>query len=155
MKGMPKAEKSLNSICIVVAFLLPNAQGFKFSWSLRGALLSQRNTARYLKNGKIEQISSDALMATAAPYHVIDGYDIMAYPNAIPEAHTVFCGSPRYKGSPSFMWALDDIGWLDQTKKTWLKDGMGWAAIHQHMLGASSSYMLSMKCKEGYLVDSY
>jgi saccharopine dehydrogenase (NADP+, L-glutamate forming) len=127
-----------------------NPLGFKFSWSPRGALLSQRNSARYLKNGKIEEISSNALMATVAPYHVMDGYDFVAYPNrdsvpfqhfyAIPEAHTVIRGSLRYKGNPSFVQALADIGWLDQTKKTWLKDGMTWAEIHQHILGPSSPH---------------
>lgn len=125
-----------------------NPLGFKFSWSPRGALLSQRNSARYLKNGKVEEISSDALMATAAPYHVMDGYNFVAYPNrdsvpfqrfyAIPEAHTVIRGSLRYKGNPSFVQALADIGWLDQTKKAWLKDGMTWVEIHKRMLGVNS-----------------
>ncbi|CAI6238301.1 unnamed protein product [Periconia digitata] len=125
-----------------------NPLGFKFSWSPRGALLSQRNSARFLKDGKVENISSDALMATAAPYHVMDGYDFVAYPNrdsvpfqrfyAIPEARTVLRGSLRYKGNPAFVQALADIGWLDQTQKTWLKDGMTWADIHQHILGVDS-----------------
>jgi saccharopine dehydrogenase (NADP+, L-glutamate forming) len=125
-----------------------NPLGFKFSWSPRGALLSQRNSARFLKNGKIEEISSDALMATAAPYHVMDGYDFVAYPNrdsvpfrrfyGILEAHTVIRGSLRYKGNPAFVQALASIGWLDQTMKMWLEDGMTWAEIHQHALGAHS-----------------
>lgn len=125
-----------------------NPLGFKFSWSPRGALLSQRNSARFLKNGKVQEISSDALMATAAPYHVLDGYDFVAYPNrdsvpfqrfyGIPEAHTVLRGSLRYKGNPAFVQALADIGWLDQTNKTWLKDGLTWAEIHQHVLGVGS-----------------
>jgi saccharopine dehydrogenase (NADP+, L-glutamate forming) len=87
-------------------------------------------------------------MATAAPYHVMDGYDFVAYPNrdsvpfqrfySIPEAHTVIRGSLRYKGNPAFVQALANIGWLDQTKKMWLKDGMTWAEIHQLALGAHS-----------------
>jgi saccharopine dehydrogenase (NADP+, L-glutamate forming) len=126
-----------------------NPLGFKFSWSPRGALLSQRDSVRFLKNGKVEEISSDALMATAVPYYVMDGYDFVAYPNrnsvpfqrfyGIPEAHTVIRGSLRYKGNPAFVQALANIGWLDQTKETWLKDGMTWAEIHQRALGASSS----------------
>jgi saccharopine dehydrogenase (NADP+, L-glutamate forming) len=126
-----------------------NPLGFKFSWSPRGALLSQRNSARFLKNGKVEEISSDALMATAVPYYVMDGYDFVAYPNrdsvpfqhfyGIPEAHTFIRGSLRYNGNPAFVQALANIGWLDHTKETWLKDGMTWAEIHQRALGASSS----------------
>jgi saccharopine dehydrogenase (NADP+, L-glutamate forming) len=52
-----------------------NPLGIKFSWSPRGALLSQRNSARYLKDGRIVEISSEDLMATAVPFHEIDGYD--------------------------------------------------------------------------------
>jgi len=90
-----------------------NPLGFKFSWSPRGALLSQRNSARYLKNGSVEETSSENLMATAAPYYVMDGYDFVAYlnRNSIPfrefynilEAYTVIRGSLRYKGNPAFV----------------------------------------------------
>jgi saccharopine dehydrogenase (NADP+, L-glutamate forming) len=93
--------------------------------------------ARFLKNGVVENISSDALMATAAPYYIIDGYDFVAYPNrdsvpfqrfyGIPEAHTVIRRSLRYKGNPAFVQALANLGRLDKEKKTWLKDGMTWA----------------------------
>ncbi|KAF2874774.1 hypothetical protein BDV95DRAFT_616041 [Massariosphaeria phaeospora] len=126
-----------------------NPLGFKFSWSPRGALLSQRNSARFLKNGSIEEISSDELMATAVPYHVVDGYDFVAYPNRnsvpsrdfyrIPEAHTVIRGSLRYKGNPEFVQALANLGWLEQDNKAWLKDGMTWAEIQQKATGASSA----------------
>ncbi|KAL9044187.1 MAG: hypothetical protein Q9214_002655, partial [Letrouitia sp. 1 TL-2023] len=58
-----------------------NPLGFKFSWSPRGALLSQRNSARYLQNGRIVDISSADLMATAKPHHVMEGYDFVAYSN--------------------------------------------------------------------------
>jgi len=126
-----------------------NLLGFKFSWSPRGALLSQRSSARFLKDGQVEEISSDALMATAVPYHVMDGYDFVAYPNRdsvpfqrfydIPEAHTFILGSLRYKGNPAFVQTLANLGWLDQEKKVWLKDGMTWAEIHQRALGATNS----------------
>lgn len=118
-----------------------NPLGFKFSWSPRGALLSQRNSARYLKDGKIHEISSENLMATAAPYHVMDGYEFVAYPNRdsvpfqkfynIPEAHTVIRGSLRYKGNPTFVQALANLGWLEQDRKDWLKDDMTWAEIQK------------------------
>lgn len=126
-----------------------NPLGFKFSWSPRGALLSQRNSATFLQNGEVIEISSDDLMATSKPYYVMKGYDFVAYPNRnsvpfrefynIPEAHTVIRGSLRYDGNPGFIQALANLGWLEQDKKDWLKDDMTWAEIQQKAIGASST----------------
>ena len=123
-----------------------NPLGFKFSWSPRGALLSQRNSARFLKDGEVVEIPSTELMATAKPYHVKDGYEFVAYPNRnsvpfrefynIPEAHTVMRGSLRYAGNPTFVQALANLGWLEQDKKEWLKEGMTWAEIQSKAIGA-------------------
>ena len=125
-----------------------NPLGFKFSWSPRRALLSQRNSARFLKDGKIEEISSEDLMATAKPYFVMDGYEFVAYPNrdsvpfrefyGIPEAHTVIRGSLRYQGNPQFLQALTRVRWLEQDKKDWLMNGMMWAEILQKLIGAAT-----------------
>ncbi|KAL9126860.1 MAG: hypothetical protein Q9217_004156 [Psora testacea] len=126
-----------------------NPLGFKFSWSPRGALLSQRNSAKFLQDGKTVEISSAELMTKAIPYYVMDGYDFVAYPNRdsvpfrefynIPEAHTVIRGSLRYSGNPAFVQALANLGWLEQDKKDWLKDGMTWAEIQQQALQASAT----------------
>ncbi|KAL8743591.1 MAG: hypothetical protein Q9184_008093, partial [Pyrenodesmia sp. 2 TL-2023] len=80
-----------------------NPLGFKFSWSPRGALLSQFNSAQFLSSGEKVEISNKELMGVAKPYFVMDGYDFVAYPNrnslpfqefyAIPEAETVIRGS--------------------------------------------------------------
>jgi saccharopine dehydrogenase (NADP+, L-glutamate forming) len=111
-----------------------NPLKFKFSWSPRGALLSQQNSAIFLKEGKVVEIPAQDLMTTTKPYYVMDGYDFVAYPNRnsvpfrefynIPEAHTVVRGSLRYEGNPAFVKALIDLGWLDTEQKDWLKDGM-------------------------------
>lgn len=126
-----------------------NPLRFKFSWSPRGALLSQRNSARFLKNGVVEEIAAEELMGTAKPYHVMDGYDFVAYPNrdsvpfrnfyGIPEAHTVVRGSLRYKGNPVFVKALADLGLLEQKRKEWLREGMTWAEIQQKAIAASGA----------------
>lgn len=73
----------------------------------------------------------------------------MAYPNRnsvpfrefynIPEAETVVRGSLRYKGNPEFIQAFAGLGWLDPAHKSWLKEGMTWAEIQQHLVGASAS----------------
>ncbi|KAH6971547.1 saccharopine dehydrogenase [Ilyonectria sp. MPI-CAGE-AT-0026] len=126
-----------------------NPLQFKFSWSPRGALLSQHNSAVFLQDGNVVEISNKDLMATARPYHVLDGYSFLAYPNRdsvpfrefyqIPEAHTVIRGSLRYKGNPALVKALIDLGWLDTEEKAWLKDGMTWSQLQQRVTGASSS----------------
>ncbi|KAI8288736.1 Saccharopine dehydrogenase [Colletotrichum sp. SAR11_57] len=107
-----------------------NPLKFKFSWSPRGALLSQFNSACFLQDGKVFEISNQHLMAHTEPYHVVDGYSFVAYPNRnsvpfrefynIPEAETVIRGSLRYAGNPAFVGALIRMGWLDTQPKEWL-----------------------------------
>ncbi|KAL8946661.1 MAG: hypothetical protein Q9222_006971 [Ikaeria aurantiellina] len=126
-----------------------NPLGFKFSWSPRGALLSQYNSAQFISEKKIVEISNNDLMGVARPYFVLDGYEVVAYPNrnsvpfqqyyGIPEADTVVRGSLRYEGNPAFVKALIDIGWLDTNTKNWLKAGLTWAEVLQKAIGANSS----------------
>jgi saccharopine dehydrogenase (NADP+, L-glutamate forming) len=126
-----------------------NPLRFKFSWSPRGALLSQRNSAQFLLNGKEVTIAAENLMAAAEPYFVMNGYSFYAYPNRnsvpfrefykIPEAETVVRGSLRYEGNPAFVAALAQIGWLDTDEKEWLRSGLTWSEIHQNILGAANA----------------
>lgn len=123
-----------------------NPLGFKFSWSPRGALLSQFNSAHFLAGGNKVEISNKDLMGVAKPYFVLDGYEFVAYPNrnslpfqefyGIPEADTVIRGSLRYEGNPAFVKALIDLGWLDTQPKDWLKPGITWAEVLQRATGA-------------------
>lgn len=88
-------------------------------------------------------------MGIAKPYHVLDGYSFVAYPNRnsvpfrdaynIPEAHTVIRGSLRYEGNPTLVKALIELGWLDTSMKPWLREGMTWAQIQQHLTGAKTA----------------
>lgn len=78
-------------------------------------------------------------MGKAQPYHVLDGYSFVAYPNRnslpfrefyqIPEASTIVRGSLRYEGNPALVRALIDLGWLDSGHKSWLKNGITWGQI--------------------------
>ncbi|KAI9820870.1 MAG: hypothetical protein M1832_003503 [Thelocarpon impressellum] len=126
-----------------------NPLGFKFSWSPRGALLSQQNSASFLFEGKRVDISAQDLMSAAKPFHVTDGYAFVAYPNRdsvpfravynIPEAETVVRGSLRYAGNPEFVRALADLGWLDAGGKSWLEPGLTFLQIQQKAIGAKES----------------
>ncbi|KAK8064512.1 hypothetical protein PG994_007150 [Apiospora phragmitis] len=134
--GLPAPESSDNPL------------RFKFSWSPRGALLSQHNSAVFLKDGKVVEIPNKNLMAAAEPYHVIDGYSFVAYPNRnsvpfrefyrIPEAQTVIRGSLRYEGNPALVKALIDLGWLNPAAQDWLVSGKTWAQIQQKATGATT-----------------
>jgi saccharopine dehydrogenase (NADP+, L-glutamate forming) len=126
-----------------------NPLKFKFSWSPRGVLLSQFNSATFYKDGKVVHIPNKELMAQAVPA-TVDGYSLVAYPNRdstpfrefynIPEAHTIIRGSLRYEDNPVLVKALIDLGWVDPSEKTWLKDStLTWAAIQQHLTQAASS----------------
>ena len=108
--------------------------------------MSQMNSASFILNGKKVDIAAKDLMASAKPYFVANGYDFVAYPNRdsvpfrefykIPEADTVVRGSLRYEGNPAFIKAFADAGWLDANEKEWLKPGITWAQITQHVTDA-------------------
>jgi len=84
-------------------------------------------------------------MGSAKPYYISPAFAFVAYPNrdstpfrqwyGIPEAETVVRGTLRYQGFPEFIGALVKLGWLDQTEKKWLKDGITWRQITQVLLG--------------------
>lgn len=88
-------------------------------------------------------------MGKAQPYHVLDGYSFVAYPNRnslpfrefyqIPEVSTIVRGSLRYEGNPALVRALIDLGWLDSGHKSWLRNGITWGQIQQRISQASSS----------------
>lgn len=85
-------------------------------------------------------------MAHAQPYYISPAYAFVAYPNRdstpfrewydIPEAETVIRGTLRYQGFPEFVKALVDLGWLEQEKKDWLKEGMEWREVMKKVVGA-------------------
>lgn len=87
-------------------------------------------------------------MAHAKPYYISPAFAFVAYPNRdstpfrewyrIPEAETVVRGTLRYQGFPEFIAALVKLGWLDQTEKEWLKEGITWKQITKVLLGANA-----------------
>jgi saccharopine dehydrogenase (NADP+, L-glutamate forming) len=134
--GLPSPENSDNPL------------GYKFSWSSRGVLLALRNTAKYWKDGKEEEISGPDLMAAAKPYFIYPGYAFVAYPNRdstpykerynIPEAQTIIRGTLRYQGFPEFIKALVDIGFLEDEPKDFLNEKKPWKEATAKIVGATS-----------------
>jgi saccharopine dehydrogenase (NADP+, L-glutamate forming) len=138
--GLPAPEASNNPL------------GYKFSWSSRGVLLALRNSARYYKDGKLEEIAGTQLMESAKPYPIYPGFAFVAYPNRdsteykeryhIPEAHTIIRGTLRYQGFPEFIRVLVDIGFLTEDERDFLKPSGGplsWKEATRLVLGAKSA----------------
>ena len=138
--GLPAPEASNNPL------------GYKFSWSSRGVLLALRNSARYYKDGKLEEIAGTQLMESAKPYPIYPGFAFVAYPNRdsttykeryhIPEAHTLIRGTLRYQGFPEFIRVLVDIGFLIEDERDFLKPSGGplsWREATRLVLGAESA----------------
>ena len=138
--GLPAPEASDNPL------------GYKFSWSSRGVLLALRNTARFYKDGKVQEIPGPELMDSAAPYFIYPGFAFYAYANRdstpykerydIPEAQTVIRGTLRYQGFAQFVKVLVDIGFLSEEKIDILQKSDSpptWAEATQKILRATSS----------------
>ncbi|CAZ79674.1 unnamed protein product [Tuber melanosporum] len=84
--GLPAPEASGNPLC------------YKFSWSSRGVLLALRNSAKYYKNGNVEEIDGTRLMETAKPYLIYQGFAFVAYIlTAIPPCTRNCMPFPRHK----------------------------------------------------------
>ena len=109
-------------------------------------LLALLNSASYLSNSQPVIIQGKELMSHAQPYYISPAYAFVAYPNRdstpfrewydIPEAETVVRGTLRYQGFPEFVKALVELGWLEETKKEWLEEGMEWREVMQKVVGA-------------------
>jgi saccharopine dehydrogenase (NADP+, L-glutamate forming) len=129
-----------------------NPLGYKFSWSSRGVLLALMNSAKYYKDGEIEEITGPQLMGSAKPYSIYPGFAFVAYPNRdsteykerynIPEARTIIRGTLRYQGFPEFIHVLVDIGFLNEDEKDFLRpsgDLLSWKEVTKLILGGKSA----------------
>lgn len=138
--GLPAPEASDNPL------------GYKFSWSPRGVLLALRNSAKYYKDGKIEEIPGHQLMDSAKPYFIYPAFAFVAYPNRdstpykeryrIPEAQNIVRGTLRYQGFPEFVRVLVDIGFLNEEEKDFLAQSsrpLPWKEVLQKLLDVQSS----------------
>jgi saccharopine dehydrogenase (NADP+, L-glutamate forming) len=100
-----------------------NPFGYKFSWSPRGVLLASKNSAKYLKDGKVVTIPAERLFADPETIPMPGLADLEGYPNrdsvtyrevyGIPEAANVLRGTLRYPGWCRTMKKVGDLGLLE------------------------------------------
>jgi len=104
-----------------------NPFGYKFSWSPRGVLLASKNSAKFLKDGRIVTIPAADLFARPETIGIPGLGEFEGYPNrdsvsyretyGIPEAQTVFRGTLRYPGWCETVRKMVELGLLDDTPK--------------------------------------
>ncbi len=104
-----------------------NPFGYKFSWSPRGVLLASKNSAKFLKDGRIVTIAAADLFAGPETISIPGLGEFEGYPNrdsvsyretyGIPEAQTVFRGTLRYPGWCETVRKMVELGLLDDTPK--------------------------------------
>ena len=104
-----------------------NPFGYKFSWSPRGVLLASKNSAKFLKDGRVVTIPAADLFARPETIGIPGLGEFEGYPNrdsvsyretyGIPEALTVFRGTLRYPGWCETLKKMVEIGLLEETPK--------------------------------------
>jgi saccharopine dehydrogenase (NADP+, L-glutamate forming)/spermidine synthase len=100
-----------------------NPFGYKFSWSPRGVVLAGRNSAKFIKDGRIVDIPGEDLFSSYEMVQIpglgtFEGYpnrDSVPYATAygIGSARTVFRGTLRYPGWCDTWKGFRDLGLLD------------------------------------------
>ncbi|KAI9228507.1 MAG: Saccharopine dehydrogenase [Piptocephalis tieghemiana] len=146
--GLPAPEASNNPL------------GYKFSWSSRGVLLALRNTAKWLENGKVREVSGTDLMDMAKPIFIYPAFAFVGYANRdstpyseryrIPECETILRGTLRYQGFPRFIKALVILGFLQDESVDYLASAdpaspPAWKDVLAKMTGASANDEASLK----------
>ncbi|MGD1009937.1 MAG: saccharopine dehydrogenase C-terminal domain-containing protein [Candidatus Aminicenantales bacterium] len=107
-----------------------NPFGYKFSWSPRGVLLASKNSAKYLKDGKVVIVPAEKLFESPETVRLRGLGEFEGYPNrdsvsyretyGIPEAGNVMRGTLRYPGWCRTLKKIGDLGLLDDTDiKDW------------------------------------
>jgi len=102
-----------------------NPMKYKFTWSPAGVIQASRNGAHYLKNGKDIIIDPVNLFRDRFTISFPDLGNLEVYPNrdsksyigvyGIPEVHTIYRGTFRYKGWCETLDLMKAINMLDDT----------------------------------------
>ncbi len=106
-----------------------NPWGYKFSWFPRAVLLAARQSARYLRDGKLVEVPGPELFAHCWPFPVPNQGVLEVYPNrdslsyqapyGLMDARGLFRGTIRYPGWSATLKAVADLGLLDIEETPW------------------------------------
>jgi saccharopine dehydrogenase (NADP+, L-glutamate forming) len=122
-----------------------NPFGYKFSWSPRGVLLASKNSAKFLRDGRVVTIPAAELFARPetiaipglAEFEGSPNRDSVAYREVygIPEAQTVFRGTLRFPGWCETLRRMVEIGLLEEAPKD--RAGMTFDGLMRELAGAA------------------
>jgi len=106
-----------------------NPFGYKFSWSPIGVLLAGKNSARYLKDGKVVNIASEDLFDNYLNMPIETLGDFEGYPNrdsipyidlyGIQSTQTMLRGTLRNLGWCATLKKVVDLGLLEKKEEDW------------------------------------
>ncbi len=123
------AIESFKSICggLPAPDANDNPFGYKFSWSPRGVVLAARNSARYLRDGRIVETPGKDLFLDVFEQDVDGVGRLEVYPNrdsipyseiySIPETKTMFRGTFRNLGWCKTWKLIADMNYLDENPR--------------------------------------
>jgi len=132
-----------------------NPFGYKCSWTPKGVLLAARNSARYLRGGKIVEIPAERLFSDPARVEIpgvgtFEGYpnrDSVAYVATYgfgPEVKEMFRGTLRNLGHCALYTQLIRLGFLEnETPRTFA--GMTYAALFDEIFGGPAREKIAAK----------
>jgi len=135
---------------------------YKFSWSPRGVALAARNSARYLKEGKVVEVESKDLFRDVFTTEVEGIGMLEVYPNrdsmpyielyGIKDAETMFRGTLRYPGWCELWYVISNSGLLDVEEKEW--GSITYREFMKKILGTEKEPEEALAEKTGVSVDS-
>ncbi len=124
-----------------------NPFGYKFSWSPRGVVLAARNSARYLKDDRIIEVSPGDLFSHVWDVTIDGTGTFQAYANrdslpyislyGLEGIHSMYRGTLRYPGWCELWKSIVRLGLLDVQEKDDLK-GLTYRQVMARVLGISS-----------------
>jgi len=101
---------------------------YKFTWSPRGVIMAGNNSARYLTNGTIKEVSSNDLFKNPLKIDFPEVGEMEVYPNrdslsyiktyGLEGIETMYRGTFRYKNWCEIMDALKKLGMLSYDRKS-------------------------------------
>jgi saccharopine dehydrogenase (NADP+, L-glutamate forming) len=120
-----------------------NPLGYKFSWSPKGVILASRNSASYLKKGKIIFVEPENLFKDRFSYLFPGTGELEVYPNrdsiiyidiyGIHETKTMYRGTFRFKGWCETLDVMKELRMLDDSIRDY--SGMSWVEFMAERAG--------------------
>jgi saccharopine dehydrogenase (NADP+, L-glutamate forming) len=133
-----------------------NPFGYKFSWSPRGVLVAARNSARYIRDGRLVEISPDDLFADPAIVEIPGVGTFEGYPNRDSVSYLDTYGFDKDEVTTMFRGTLRNLGHcklytdlvrldLIEAEPEYAVSGLTYKGLMEDIFGAPLEETLSAK----------